>query len=79
MKLRLPLAASGLLLSSPAGAHPGGHSHMSLMELAAHYAEPDHLAFLALCFIVGVISYRWGRRVAAKAALRRAGRKQDRP
>ena len=53
--------------STPALAHSGGHSHLSLLEIAKHYAEPDHLAFLALTVIVGWLAFRWGRHVEAKS------------
>jgi hypothetical protein len=54
------------LISSPAAAHPGDHVHMSPGELIAHYAEADHLAFLALTVIVGWLAYRAGRRTEAR-------------
>lgn len=64
----LSLMASSLLaLASPAAAHPGNHAGMALIEFVQHYAEPDHLAFLALTIVVGVAAYRHGRRVEAKA------------
>ena len=40
---------------------------MSLLEIAKHYAEPDHLAFLALTVAVGWLAFRLGRRLEAKA------------
>mgnify|MGYP006336505049 CR=1 FL=1 len=56
-------------LSSAAAAHPGEHGRMSLVEVITHYAEPDHLAFLALTVIVGYVSYRLGRRTEARVTV----------
>ena len=67
MLLRFTIAVGLAGLAAPVLAHPGGHAHMSLVEIAKHYAEPDHLAFLALTAIVGWLAFRWGRRVEAKA------------
>jgi hypothetical protein len=63
-------------LSSAASAHPGEHGHMSLVDIITHYAEPDHLAFLALTVIVGYVAYRLGRRTEARATVKakRSGR-----
>lgn len=61
------LAAVSMLGASAAQAHPGQHEHMSLAQIIQHYAEPDHLAFLALTVIVGGLAYRLGRRVEAKS------------
>ncbi|MEZ5850612.1 MAG: hypothetical protein R3D68_08195 [Hyphomicrobiaceae bacterium] len=55
------------LAATPALAHPGDHGHMAILEAVQHYAEPDHLAFLALTILVGWLAYRTGRRVEAKA------------
>ena len=44
---------------------------MSLTELVTHYAEADHLAFLALTVIVGWLAYRAGRRVEARVRVER--------
>jgi len=60
-------AALGIAIATTASAHPGNHTHMSLLDVVQHYAEPDHLALLALTVIVGVLAYRWGRRIEAKA------------
>jgi hypothetical protein len=54
----------------PAHAHPGEHTHMSLVSLAQHLAEPDHLALLALVVIVSGLAYRFSRRNAAKVKAR---------
>ena len=54
-------------VATPAAAHPGDHARMSLTELVTHYAEPDHLAFLALTVIVGWLAFRAGRRAEARA------------
>ncbi len=67
MLRRFAIASSLAGLATPAFAHPGGHAQMSLLEIAKHYAEPDHLAFLALTVIVGWLAFRWGRRVEAKS------------
>ncbi len=61
------MAPSLFVLASPAVAHPGNHAGMAVIEFVQHYAEPDHLAFLALTIIVGIAAYRHGRRVEAKA------------
>jgi hydrogenase/urease accessory protein HupE len=65
---------AAMLPATPALAHPGEHGHMSLTELVAHYAEPDHLAFLALTVLVGVLAYRAGRRTEARKAAARMHR-----
>ena len=67
MRRRFAVALSLAGLATPAFAHPGDHARMSLIEIVQHYAEPDHLAFLALTVIVGGLAFRWGRRVEAKA------------
>ena len=70
-----PLAAAALAsFAIPAHAHPGGHARMSVLELAQHLAEPDHVAFLAVLVIVGVVAWRWGRS-ADRAAKARAPRR----
>ena len=67
--MRKPFAIAALvsLAPPPAAAHPGDHGHMSLLQIVQHYAEPDHLAFLALTVLVGVAAFRWGRRIESKA------------
>lgn len=67
--LRLALLSG--LLATPAWAHPGDHTHLSLLGLVQHYAEADHLAFLALTVTVGWLAYRMGRRAEAKAQARK--------
>ena len=62
-----------LAAAYPALAHPGDHARMSMTELIVHYAEADHLAFLALTIVVGWLAYRAGRRAEAKAHVRRNG------
>ena len=71
------LMAVSMLVAGAAHAHPGQHEHMSITQLIQHYAEPDHLAFLALTVIVGGLAYRIGRRAEAKALV--AAAKKDRP
>lgn len=71
--------ALATLAVAPANAHPGNHDKMSWLELARHYAEPDHLAFLVLTVGVGIAAFRWGRRIEARAhAARRDDRRGDR-
>jgi hypothetical protein len=60
------LAAAAILAAAPASAHPGDHSRFSFTDLAAHVFEVDHLVFLALIVIVGLLAYRAGRRSAGK-------------
>jgi hypothetical protein len=67
------------LLATPAAAHPGEHTRMSVIQLINHYAEPDHLAFLALTVIVGWVAYWAGRRAEARAVLVRTTDRKDRP
>jgi hypothetical protein len=66
MHRSLVILAMTAIASSPAAAHPGDHVHMSIGEMIAHYAEADHLAFLALTVIVGWLAYRAGRRTEAR-------------
>jgi hypothetical protein len=66
-----------LLVTTPAFAHPGGHGHLNLLEIAAHVAsEPFHalavLAGVGLAFGLGIVLLR--RKAAAKAAARSSGR-----
>ena len=79
MSRRFILALSLLVFAAPAQAHPGNHSGLALLELVRHYAEPDHMFFLALTVITGIVAYHYGRRVEARA--RSAVRKpeSDRP
>ena len=60
-----------LAFAAPAAAHSGNHARMSLTELVTHYAEADHLAFLALTVIVGWLAYRAGRRAEARVRVER--------
>ena len=77
MSIRLVIALSLMALASPAFAHPGNHAGMGLIEFVQHYAEPDHLAFLALTVIVGIAAYRHGRRVEAKVHATARNQKGD--
>ena len=72
------IAASPAVIAHamPAQAHPGGHSHMSFLELLQHLTQPDHLALLALAVGVGLIAYRWGRRIEARAKAAAPTRKE---
>jgi hydrogenase/urease accessory protein HupE len=54
------LAFAGL--TAPALAHPGDHSQMTLSQIAYHLAEPDHLFFIAIIVLVGIVAFRAGRR-----------------
>ena len=67
-----------VLAATPALAHPGEHGGMTMGELIVHYAEPDHLALLALTVVVGWLAFRAGRRAEAKAQARR-GETEPRP
>lgn len=62
---------------TPALAHSGDHSGMSLVEVIGHYAEADHLFFLALSVLVGVLAFRAGRRFEAKA--RASAKRREEP
>lgn len=66
MATRFALVTLLLAVPGTALAHPGNHGGMSVSEVIRHYAEPDHLAFLALTVIVGVLAFRWGRRIEAR-------------
>jgi hypothetical protein len=80
MSRRLPTAAVLLAVAhGPALAHPGEHGHMTLGELARHLAEPDHLAFRALCMIVGWLGWRPGRRLEAGERAHPGMKRRERP
>ena len=79
MSARLTFAAVASLLATPALAHPGGHEHMTFLELVQHVAQPDHLALLALIVIVGWLAFRSGRRIEAKAKAAARPQKEQRP
>ena len=66
MQRALALLAALVVTTRNATAHPGDHVQMSVTELIVHYAEADHLAFLALTVIVGWLAYRAGRRTEAR-------------
>ena len=78
MPRRFILALALVPFATPALAHPGNHAGMSLIEIVQHYAEADHLAFLALTIIVGIAAYRHGRRTEAKAQSSARNRESDR-
>ena len=48
--------------SSSALAHTGEHSSFGWMSLAMHLIEPDHLVFIAMIVLVGILAFRRGRR-----------------
>ena len=60
--LELTLLCS-VLGVSPALAHPGDHARFDWRALAGHLLEPDHLAFIALIVVVGLLAFSVGRRV----------------
>jgi hypothetical protein len=45
-----------------ASAHSGDHSSFDWISLAHHLIEPDHLVFVALIVLVGILAFRLGRR-----------------
>ena len=59
-KLTLLCLALG---ANPAFAHPGDHSRFDWGALAGHLLEPDHLVFLALIVVVGLLAFVAGQRV----------------
>ena len=79
MPSRFALAALLIVLAAPVQAHPGNHAGMALLELVQHYAEPDHLFFLALTIITGIAAYHYGRRVEARARSAVRKSESDRP
>ncbi len=78
MSSAVPVRVAGavaalLALISPAVAHSGGHSHMSLTELVVHLAEPWHAGPLVMAVAVGLVAYVVGRRRAtARASARQS-------
>jgi H+/gluconate symporter-like permease len=69
--LGLPSACLALG-STAASAHSGDHSGFGWTSLAVHLGEPDHLVFIALIVLVGVLAFRFGRRAERRARDRRA-------
>ena len=64
----LGLTALHLALGvGPALAHPGDHSAFTVATLLRHLLEPDHLVFIALIVLAGILAVRAGRRTAAPA------------
>ncbi len=53
--------------ASPALAHPGDHAGFGWSELAAYLFEPDHLIFILLIIVVGILASGAGRRSANRA------------
>jgi hypothetical protein len=68
--LGLPSAALALG-STAASAHPGDHSSLGWTSLAMHLREPDHIVFIALIVLVGMLGFRFGRRAERRARERR--------
>ena len=62
----LPSACLGLA-STAASAHPGDHSGFGWTSLATHLLEPDHLVFIGLIVLVGILAFRLGRRAERRA------------
>jgi hypothetical protein len=61
-----------VLGATAASAHPGDHTDFGWRALAAHVLEPDHLVFIALIVLVGVLAFRLGRRTERRARERSA-------
>lgn len=55
-----------ILVTGPAYAHFGDHAGLYLKDLAAHVFEPDHILFAIAAVIIGIASYRAGRRAEAR-------------
>jgi hypothetical protein len=64
--LGLPSACLALGLTA-ASAHPGDHAGFGWTALAMHLIEPDHVVFIALIVLVGVLAFRIGRRTERRA------------
>lgn len=60
------LAASSIVLASPALAHAGDHSHYSLAEMASHLLQWDHLFIIGLAGLIGLAAFLIGRRSEAR-------------
>jgi hypothetical protein len=69
--LRLSFACLALGPTA-ASAHPGDHSTFGWTSLATHLLEPDHLVFVALIVLVGILAFRLGRRAERRARERSA-------
>jgi hypothetical protein len=69
----LALSSAWLGLSSTvASAHPGDHAGLDWRSLPAHLIEPDHLVYLTLIVLVGLLAYRLGRRAERRVRERSA-------
>jgi hypothetical protein len=68
-RITAPAVASALLLPSAAIAHQGDHSGFTADGLLAHLLEPDHLVFLALLLLLGVVALRMARRAKERSKL----------
>ena len=55
------------IIPTAAHAHPGDHSRFDWGALAGHLLEPDHLVFLALIVVVGLLAFVAGQRVERRA------------
>jgi hypothetical protein len=67
MRFTAPAVATALLLPSAAIAHQGDHSGFTADGLLAHLLEPDHLVFLALLLVLGVVALRMARRAKERS------------
>ena len=56
--------------STAASAHLGDHTGFGWISLARHLFEPDHLVFIALIVLVGLLAWRLGRRAERRARAR---------
>jgi hypothetical protein len=71
--IHLGLPSVDLALGATAAwAHPGDHSVLGWTSLAAHLLEPDHLVFIALIVLAGILAFRMGRRAERRARRRSA-------
>ena len=69
MKPKLAIVAL-LASAAPAAAHFGDHGGMMLSQLASHVFETDHIVFAAVAVVVGILSYRAGRRAEQRTAVK---------
>lgn len=58
----IPLA----LLATPAFAHFGDHTGMSLREVFDHVFETDHIVFAAIAVLTGILAYRAGKKAGQR-------------
>ena len=77
--MRIAFFILPLVVATPAFAHPGGHGHLSPLDLLGHLTEPYHVALAVAVMLVGVGAYLAGRRLESRRAeaRRQAGRTSD--